>query len=96
MTSISKQRQWLYLLTAIVLLMQSFAFWHDAGHPFHSATEQCAPFHAVGHTPGADITSSALPLAFQQWITIEVPVQDSIIILGAIEHHPIRAPPIFS
>jgi hypothetical protein len=44
----------LYILVAIMLLMQSFAIWHDAEHPFHTADSQCERFEALGHTPSTD------------------------------------------
>jgi len=94
--NITKQRQWLYLLTALMLLMQSFAFWHDASHPFHIANEQCAPFHAVSHTPSLDLVSSALPFYFQQLVAIEPEFNTVLISVLAVENHPIRAPPQYS
>ncbi len=96
MTNLKQQRQWLYLLTAFMLLMQSFAFWHDASHPFHIANEQCAQFHAVSHTPSFDLPSSNLPLYFQQLIAIEPTIHVALISELAVENYHIRAPPLSS
>jgi hypothetical protein len=35
MSKALKSNQWLYLLTAIMLLTQSFALWHGTEHPFY-------------------------------------------------------------
>lgn len=48
----------LYLLAAVVLLLQSFAIWHDVEHPFHQAELQCERLDAISHAPAVDHTPS--------------------------------------
>jgi len=94
--SITHQRQWLYLLTALVLFMQSFALWHDASHPFHLTEDQCQRFESVSHTP-----SIAPALAITIEFTTQSSVDEPLINITYAEkrlreHHAIRAPPTFS
>ena len=55
MFSPSKQHQLLYFITALLLLMQSLAIWHDAEHAFHAEDEQCERFEAFANSPALDI-----------------------------------------
>jgi hypothetical protein len=55
MFSQPKQHYMLYLMTALLLLMQSFAIWHDAEHPFHNETEECERFEAFANSPTLDL-----------------------------------------
>lgn len=91
---IHSSRQWLYLLTALLLFMQSFAIWHDASHPFHIADDQCQRFESISHTPAVSPTLAAIP----QFIT-QFSVDEPIYIITFAEKrlrdpHAIRAPPV--
>ena len=96
MQQVHHQRHWLALLTAILLLMQSFAIWHDAEHAFHTVEEQCERFEAFGHSPTLDIVSSPqhfttapISVVISSSNTSPLPTQQR-------EAHAIRAPPTFS
>ena len=54
----SKQTRLLYFITALLLLMQSLALWHDVEHPFHSHDVQCERFEAFAHNPVLDKVDS--------------------------------------
>ncbi|PCJ31485.1 MAG: hypothetical protein COA90_05860 [Gammaproteobacteria bacterium] len=91
-----KQRQWLYLLAALVLFMQSFAVWHDVSHPFHTASEQCDRLEGVSHTPTLDLALSS-PLEFNTHSRVIEPVSSVAYISTKLrDNHNIRAPPHFS
>ncbi|MCX4188532.1 hypothetical protein [Methylophaga sp. OBS4] len=90
------KRHLFYLLAAIVLLLQSFAVWHDAQHPFHTAEAQCERLNAISHLPGADLVPDlAVSTSF---VTVSVDEATAISTLPARqrEQHPIRAPPAYS
>ncbi|NOQ76302.1 MAG: hypothetical protein GQ475_00640 [Methylococcaceae bacterium] len=90
------QQNWLYLLTALVLLMQSFAIWHDSSHSFHIADEQCQRFESVSHTPTIEIVNT-LPSEFSvPFSGVNVSLTPSHIINQQWTQHAIRAPPVFS
>jgi len=91
-----QHHHWLYLLTAILLLMQSFAIWHDAEHAFHTAEEQCERFEAFGHSPTLDIVSSPIPLFTTQVQVVEVLPATPSLPTRQRQAYPIRAPPTFS
>jgi hypothetical protein len=85
-----------YALTAILLLMQSFAIWHDAEHGFHTNTDQCERFETFNHVPTLDIVT--LPTAF---FTVGFSVKEEflphpLLIKKQREAYSIRAPPSFS
>ena len=92
----SQQRHWLYALTAMVLLLQSFAVWHSAEHPFHTADIHCERFNAINHLPVADITPE-LVVSFQ---TAPVEFSQSSYVSQLVNRldklQAIRAPPLFS
>lgn len=96
MNHIIKQRQWLYLLTALVLLMQSFAIWHDASHPFHLASDQCQRFESVSHTPTLALAASILPQLISQYSVTEPVITSTYASKRLRDSHGIRAPPSFS
>lgn len=96
MNRIIKQRQWLYLLTALVLLMQSFAIWHDAAHPFHLASDQCQRFESISHTPTLDLVTAILPQLTTQYNVAEPSVTLVYVLTRIRENHTIRGPPTFS
>lgn len=56
----SQQTRLLYLITALLLLMQSLALWHDVEHPFHGHEEdvQCERFRAFSNIPALDNIAS--------------------------------------
>jgi len=94
--SITHQRQWLYLLTALVLLMQSFAIWHDASHPFHLAEDQCQRFESVSHSPSITPALTLIP-EFSTQFSVDKPLINITYAEKRLrEQHAIRAPPIFS
>jgi len=93
---IIKQRQWLYLLTALVLLMQSFAIWHDAEHPFHVTSDQCQRFESISHTPTLDLVTTILPQLTIQYSFVEPSVIVTYALQRLRDNHAIRAPPTFS
>ena len=96
MKSITHQRQWLYLLTALVLFMQSLALWHDGSHPFHLTDDQCQRFESVSHTPSI-APALAVPPEFTTHFSVnEPPINITYAEKRLREHHAIRAPPIFS
>jgi hypothetical protein len=93
---IIKQRQWLYLLTALVLLMQSFAIWHNATHPFHLASEQCHQFDSISHTPSLDLIAPLLPQLTTQYCIPEPAISITYATKRVRDNHAIRAPPVLS
>ena len=93
MFSQSKQHQLLYFITALLLLMQSFAIWHDAEHAFHAENEQCERFEAFANSPALDIVPhlSVLATAYNAVVNVVQPVT-----LGQYKQrdaYAIRAPP---
>ena len=96
MNRIIKQHQWLYLLTALVLLMQSLAIWHDAEHPFHIASDQCQRFESISHTPTLDLVSIILPQLTKQYSVAEPITTITYAEKRLRDNHAIRAPPHFS
>jgi hypothetical protein len=96
MSNTHQQRYWLALLTAILLLMQSFAIWHDAEHAFHTAEEQCERFEAFGHSPTLDVVTS-LSFSFTAHTrVVEVVPAKPVLPSRQHETYAIRAPPVFS
>jgi len=96
MSHTHQQRYWLALLTAILLLMQSFAIWHDAEHAFHTAEEQCERFEAFGHSPTLDVVTSPILLFTTQASVDEIIPATPSLPTRQREAYAIRAPPIFS
>jgi len=91
--AIIHQRYWLYLLTALLLSMQSFAIWHDVEHPYHADSEQCERLEGIGHTPTLDIVTS-LPLQFTTHACVVEPIFSVAFVSTALrDYHNIRAPP---
>lgn len=96
MRQIQYKRQWFYLLAAVVLLLQSFAIWHNATHPFHTSEIQCERFNAINHLPGADLQAE-ISIA-QHFVSVSTEQDAPLQTLPARqrEQHPIRAPPTYS
>lgn len=93
MLQFKNQAQWLALLTAILLLMQSFAIWHDAEHVFHQVDSQCERYEAFSHTPTLDFIPAATTLNVTRFVlTTSSPSIDH---LDSKQHgtYAIRAPP---
>ena len=89
----TQQHQLLYLLTALLLLMQSFAIWHDAEHAFHIEDEQCERFEAFGHAPTID-QPVTLPTLFTTPFSVVNAVQiDTFLANRQRDAYAIRAPP---
>lgn len=95
MPAFQLKRHGLYVLAAIVLLLQSFAVWHDATHPFHANEVQCERLHAINHLPGADLLTEVDILHHFISVSIELVYSIPTLPLRQREQHPIRAPPIY-
>lgn len=93
MFSQSKQHYLLYLITALLLLMQSFAIWHDAEHTFHAEDEQCERFEAFGHTPTLDHTVTPPTLFTTPFSVVNAIQTDTFLANRQREAYAIRAPP---
>jgi len=93
---IKQQRHWLYLLTALLLLMQSFAIWHDVSHPFHLSDVECERFESISKTPTVDLTHSINPIWTNAFSFVQAPVIITFPQQRLRDSHSIRAPPIFS
>jgi len=91
-----RQHQLLYLLTALLLLMQSFAVWHDAEHAFHSQSEQCERFEAFNHAPTLDHIVSTPPLFTIRFSVVQAAQVNTFLPSSQREAYAIRAPPLFS
>ena len=93
MKAIIHQRYWIYLLTALLLSMQSLAIWHDAEHPYHATSEQCERLESISHTPTLDVVAS-IPLQFITHTCVVEPILSVAFVSTALrDHHNIRAPP---
>lgn len=90
------KRHYLYVLAAIVLLLQSFAVWHDAEHPFHKAEAQCERLNAIGHFPLADVAADVSIYLQQAVISLEVDSLVTTLPFAQRQSYLIRAPPAFS
>lgn len=91
-----QQRYWLALLTAVLLLMQSFAIWHNAEHAFHVeevAEDQCERFEAFNHTPTLDLVASVYPILTTHTTVVEVIPNAYMLPTRQHEAYAIRAPP---
>lgn len=89
-------RRLLTILAAMMLLMQSFAIWHDAEHAFHDHVATCERFEAISHLPVVD-TDPFLTLAVVQallWIEASLPA--SLQIANTLDNPLIRGPPLTS
>ena len=96
MKNILNQRHWLYLLTALLLFMQSFAIWHDVSHPYHTDSEQCERLESISHTPTLDVIAS-IPLPYiSQSCAVEALFSVAFVSKKLRNNHSIRAPPLFS
>lgn len=89
-------RNWLYALAAIIVLLQSFAVWHDVEHPFHSAEAQCERLNAINHLPVADISPELTVSLQTDFIEAEATAYVSLLAITPRFQHAIRAPPVFS
>jgi hypothetical protein len=89
-------RHWLYALAAIVLLLQSFAVWHDAEHAFHTAAEQCERLNAINHLPAADITPELAVTIHSAPAEMAETTYRFLLATRPEQQHAIRAPPVFS
>jgi predicted urease superfamily metal-dependent hydrolase len=88
-------RHWLYALAAIVLLLQSFAVWHDAEHPFHTAEAQCERLNAINHLPAADITPELAVFVHSTPVEVTELHSRSVLANRPNLQQAIRAPPVF-
>lgn len=94
--NVHSQRYWLYALAAIVLLLQSFAVWHDVEHPFHHAEVQCERLNAITHLPVADIIPE-LAITLHSEIAVSNTLYNVYrLTVSPRQQHAIRAPPVLS
>ncbi len=85
-----------YALTAILLLMQSFAVWHDAEHEFHANVEQCERLEAFTHVPSLDIINlTTVSLSLKYSVTEDFYIE-TLLRKKHRDADAIRAPPTFS
>lgn len=96
MFNLHHKRYALYALAAIVLLLQSFAVWHDVEHPFHTAQAQCERFDAISHAPLADITPSIAITLQTTVVSSDTPQFAFLLPSTPRRAYSIRAPPLFS
>ena len=96
MFSFHFKRHWFYALAAVVLLLQSFAVWHDAEHAFHTAEAQCERLDAINHLPVADLTPEMVVHTHSTHISAESDLYAFSLPLSSRSQHAIRAPPVFS
>ena len=93
MFSQSKQHHLLYLITALLLLMQSFAIWHDAEHTFHAEDVQCERFEAFGHAPTLDHIITTPKLFTTPFSVVNAIQTDTFLTNRQRDAYAIRAPP---
>lgn len=93
MLSKPRQHQLLYLLTVLLLLMQSFAVWHDSEHSFHAQNEQCEYFEAFGHAPTLDHILTSPPLYTTLFSVVQKVQPDTFLLSSQRDAYAIRAPP---
>lgn len=96
MFSQSKQHHLLYFVTALLLLMQSFAIWHDAEHAFHAEDEQCERFEAFANSPAFDLIPHTLVITTTQTSITETTQSVALPQYKQRDAYAIRAPPSFS
>jgi hypothetical protein len=90
------KRHWFYALAAIVLLLQSFAVWHDAEHAFHTAEAQCERLNAINHLPVADISPEINVVQLSSHVDSKQTPYVFLLPASPRSQHAIRAPPVFS
>ena len=88
-----QQHQLLYLLTALLLLMQSFAVWHDAEHAFHTENEQCERFEAFANSPALDLVPHLADVSTVHTVVIKAVLPITTSWLTHHDAYAIRAPP---
>ncbi len=93
MTQMHQQRHWLALFAAILLLMQSFAVWHDAEHAFHHTDEQCERFEVYSHAPTLDVITSFSLSTFALLSVETFTLSDASVTTRQRDAYAIRAPP---
>ncbi|HEC75231.1 MAG TPA: hypothetical protein ENI26_12800 [Methylophaga aminisulfidivorans] len=96
MNHVRQKQTVLYALAAIVLLLQSFAVWHDAEHSFHHADAQCERLNAINHIPFATINADISILSVLKSVFIETDSSVPTLPATQLSHYSIRAPPVFS
>jgi hypothetical protein len=96
MFRIHLNRHWLYALAAMVLLLQSFAVWHDAEHPFHTAEAQCERLNVITQLPAADITPELAVYSRSAPVEVAEVSYRSVLASRPNPQQAIRAPPVFS
>jgi hypothetical protein len=93
----SRQKNgFLLLLAAMVLLLQSFAVWHDAEHPFHHEQAQCERLNAITHLPGFDWVAEIHVSTELQVVSIEPTHATVSLPATRLQSYFIRGPPLTS
>jgi len=92
--NIPRPHHLLYLLAATLLLMQSFAVWHDAEHAFHDHIAECERFEAITHHPVVDKTPALQLVVVQALLRIEASVPAHLQLSDNLDLTPIRGPPL--
>lgn len=88
--------KWLYLLSVLLLSLQSFAIWHDTAHPFHTADGQCERLEIIKHTPVVNASPLALISSTTVVLLIVAVADQSLTVKNRHLPQLIRGPPVFS
>jgi hypothetical protein len=93
----AQQTRLLYLITALLLFMQSLTLWHDVEHPFHGHEHdiQCERFEAYANSPTLDNTASLSVITSADISELISSLSIALIINNQRDTYAIRAPPTF-
>lgn len=84
------------LLAMSVLLMQTYAVWHEAEHPFHEHVAECDRLTVISQQgalePTAEVTAICYPTLTIAFFADATPRRDT----GVGDQYSIRGPPNFS
>lgn len=93
MKQVLQSLRWLYLLTAILLSMQSLAIWHDAEHAFHDHEEQCERYENFANSPALDTATQPYSVAVAPFQLDAIVEPSTLLISKQRNSDAIRAPP---
>jgi hypothetical protein len=93
----SQQTRLLYFITALLLLMQSLALWHDVEHPFHGHEHdvQCERFEAFANSPTLENTASLSVITSVDTSELISSLSIAFLFDKKRDIYAIRAPPTF-
>ena len=94
MSSHAYRNGFLLLLAAIVLLLQSFAVWHDVEHPFHHKEAQCERLDAIHGVPAVVLAADLQIAPPWQWVLAPTATIIPTLPANHFYQRPIRAPPV--